>query len=905
MKKLFLSIIIVMAYLSAMADNSVTVAYNGSTATVTVDDNVAQYLTVTQSGAHVSIAQSDDLAQEITYTLSGTSTDGEFYMSGSYKATIELNGLTLTNATPVYSGAAIHIQNGKRINVKVITGTTNTLVDAASGEQKGCLYIKGHAEFKQYGTLNIVGNVKHGIKAGEYVSIKNATINVTSAVGDGISCNEYFLMESGTVSISGTGDDGIQADLDGDTSTGMTPNHEDEDSGNIYIEGGSITIETSALAAKGIKSAGDMYISGEAVVSVTVTGNGTWDEDDLETKAASGLSADGNMNISDGTISLTATGSGGKGMKCDGVMNISGGDITVATSGGLYYSNGVTENHNYTGNTDNLSSNYYSSPKGIKAGLKQTSGNTTTYSGGMAIVGGNVSVTTSGHNGEGIESKNYLSITGGEITVESYDDGINSAQNMTITGGYIYSRGTNNDGIDANGNMYIMGGLIYAIGASSPELAIDVNSEEQKKLYFTGGTLIAVGGIESGSYLAQTCYRTSSITGNTWYSMTYGSTTVAFYTPSISGGGGGPGGGGPGGGGSSMVISASSTPTLKRGVTVTNGTSLFDGKCYLNATVSGGSNVSLSQYSSSGSAPNSYTITASASPTAGGTVSGAGTYAEGATCTLVATANNGYTFSNWMLDGTTVSTNASYSFIVTGNAAYVANFSLQQYTISVVASPSDGGIVAGGGTYYYGDHCTITATPNNGYTFVNWTMNGTVVSDDPEYTFTVTQTATYTAVFATETYKITATVNPVAGGVITGAGTYSLGQTAELGIELAPNYVFVNWTEDGQVVAESPTYSFTVTGDRVLVANVQFVDGIEEGENVLVSVYPNPVSDKLTVETSEACRLVQVFNLNGTVVFSQNDCSEKVEIDMGHLANGTYLVRLVVGQSIVTKVVVK
>ena len=232
---------------TSVTDNTVVVSYNGSVATITVAGNVAQYLTITQEGAHVSIAQSDDLAQEITYTLTGTTSDGEFYMSGSYKATIELNGLTLTNVNPVYSGAAVHIQNGKRINVKVANGTTNTLVDAASGSQKGCLYVKGHAEFKQNGTLNIVGNVKHGIKAGEYISVKNATINVTSAVGDGISCNEYFLMESGTVNISGTDDDGIQCDLDGDTSTGMTTNHEDEDSGNIYIEGGTVTISGGQL----------------------------------------------------------------------------------------------------------------------------------------------------------------------------------------------------------------------------------------------------------------------------------------------------------------------------------------------------------------------------------------------------------------------------------------------------------------------------------------------------------------------------------------------------------------------------------------------------------------------------------------------------------------------------------
>ena len=586
---------------TSVTDNTVEIGYNGSTATITVAGNVAQYLTITQEGAHISIAQSDDLAQEITYTLSGTSSDGEFYMSGSYKATIELNGLTLTNVTPVYSGAAVHIQNGKRINVKVINGTTNTLIDAESGSQKGCLYVKGHAEFKQNGTLNIVGNVKHGIKAGEYISVKNATINVTSAVGDGISCNEYFLMESGTINISGTGDDGLQCDLDGDTSTGMTTNHEDEDSGNIYIEGGTITINCTALAAKGIKSEGDIYISEESAINVTTSGNGTWDEEDLETKAACGISADGNIDISGGIITLTSTGSGGKGMKCDGVMTISGGDITVVTSGGLYYNDGTNEYLNYTGNTDQISNSYYSSPKGVKAGLKDTSGSTTTYSGGMTVSGGSISVTTSGNNAEGIESKNYLNISGGEIYVNAYDDGINSGQDLTITDGYVYSHATNNDGMDANGNFYINGGLVYAISASSPEVALDANTEGGKKLYINGGTIIAVGGIESGSQLSQTCYQASSVSGNTWYSMTYGSTVTAFKTPSISGGGGP--GGGPGGGGYSMIVSASSTPTMKSGITVSSGTGIFDNNCYLNATVSGGSNVSLTQYNGSNPGP--------------------------------------------------------------------------------------------------------------------------------------------------------------------------------------------------------------------------------------------------------------------------------------------------------------
>lgn len=574
---------------SKVVDNAVSVVYNGSSASVSVAGNVARYVEPAVNGAHVSIAQSSDVDSsvgEITYTLSGTSADGEFYLSGSYKSTVELNGLTLTNVNPVYSGAAVHIQNGKRINIKVVTGTVNTLTDAAGGSQKGCLYVKGHAEFKQKGTLNVYGNTKHGIKAGEYVSVKNCTINVLSAAGDGISCNQYFLMESGAVNISGTNDDGIQCDIDGTESTGEIADHEDEDSGNIYISGGSVSVNVEGIAAKGIKGEGDMKISGGTIV-VTTSGKGEWDSEDLETKAACGLSCDGNMTISGGELTITSTGAGGKGIKCDGWLNVSGNPvITVKTSGGLYYNNGSSENTNYTGNTDRISSNYYSSPKGIKAGLKTSTSGGYAYSGGIVISGGTINVSTSGNNAEGIESKNTLEISGGHITVNAYDDAINSGQDMTITGGYVYARGMANDGLDSNGNLYIKGGLVFAIGSASPELAIDANSEEQKKFYLTGGTIVAVGGLESGSSLTQACYSSSSWSKNAWYALTYGDETFAFKTPAS--------------GGNTLVVSASSTPTLKSGVTVTGGTAIFDGMGYVGASVSGGTSVSLSNYTSNG-----------------------------------------------------------------------------------------------------------------------------------------------------------------------------------------------------------------------------------------------------------------------------------------------------------------
>ncbi len=578
---------------TAVTDNTVQVAYSDESADITVAGNIARLLTITQTGAHVSIIQSADVAEEITYTLSGTSSDGGFYNDGAFKATVELNNLNLTNISAVYSGAAVHIQNSKRIKVKPLNGTTNTLVDAANGKQKGCLYIKGHAEFAQKGTLNVTGNVKHGIKTGEYFSIKNSTINILSAVGDGINCEQFFLMESGTITINNVADDGLQCDIEDTTvgSTGETVDHEEEDSGNIYISGGSLTMNITGVACKGIKSEGNIAISG-GEFTITTSGIGMWDTEDLETKAAACISSDANITISGGTLNLTSTGSGGKGLKCDSLLTITGGTMVIKTTGALYYNNGTTENTNYTGNTDNIDSKYYSSPKGIKAGIKTESGSgwsvTYTYAGGIIISGGKISVSTSGRNAEGIESKSTMVINDGEVVVNAYDDGINAASDLTINGGLVYSRSTNNDGIDANGNVYLKGGLVYAIGASSPEMAIDANSEEQKKLYVQGGTIVAVGGLESGASLTQSCYKASSWSKNTWYALTVGSDVFAFKTPSS--------------GGSNLIVSGASTPTLKSGVTA-SGTEIFDGVGFYPAEATGGSSVSLSSYTGGGGGP--------------------------------------------------------------------------------------------------------------------------------------------------------------------------------------------------------------------------------------------------------------------------------------------------------------
>jgi hypothetical protein len=218
-----------------------------------------------------------------------------------------------------------------------------------------------------------------------------------------------------------------------------------------------------------------------------------------------------------------------------------------------------------------------------------------------------------------------------------------------------------------------------------------------------------------------------------------------------------------------------------------------------------------------------YTIAVSASPGAGGTVGGGGTFASGSSETVTAAASSGYTFTNWTMNGSVVSSSGSYTFTVTGNQTLVANFTANpvNYTIAVSASPAAGGTVGGGGTFASGSSQTVTATANSGYTFTNWTMNGSVVSSSGSYTFTVTGNQTLVANFTANpvNYTIAVSASPGVGGTVGGGGTFASGSSQTVTATASSGYTFTNWTMNGSVVSSSGSYTFTVTGNQTLVAN--------------------------------------------------------------------------------------
>lgn len=492
---------------------------------VSVDGNK---VTVNNTGGEVLI-----------YELTGTTSNGFFKLYGAKKQAIVLNGADITNP----DGAALNNQNKKRTFI-VVKGI-NTLSDGASAsysaedgeDMKSVLFSEAQLIFSGSGLLTVNAlnsSGKSGIVSDDYIRIMNSPtvkVNAGSGAGNGLKVNEYVQLSSGAFVISAAADmkKGISAD------------------DYVLVEGGTHMI--------------------------TMTGGVAYDEEDAEYSGTAGVKADNYFDMTGGTLTIKNTGDGGKGISAGSYdfdtenhslsdSHISGGSLNVTVTGREV--NDV-------------------SAKGVKVGWVTKSGSgdnakVTGNAGNLIISGGNVVVSSSG--GEGLEVKGNLTFDGGGTYVSSSgDDAINSQGDLSVNGGYVYAFSSQNDAMDSNGNTYLNGGYVMAICTKgSPEVAIDANTEEGKKLYVNAGvTLVAYGGLERGYSASQSVYSMSGTAG-VWNALHNGKSFIAaFRVPyNIS----------------TFIVSAPSLSSAYKSVSVSgegecNGTWAIDG-------ISGGTSVSLS-----------------------------------------------------------------------------------------------------------------------------------------------------------------------------------------------------------------------------------------------------------------------------------------------------------------------
>ena len=375
------------------ASSMVEIKYNGSDAEI-INPFAFEGVEVTKNGADVVVTSTS--TSEITYELTGTTTVGSLKVYSEKKIILNLNNASITND----DGAAINIQTGKKCTVNLIG--TSTLIDAASyttvsGEdQKGCFFSEGQLVFTGSGTLNVTGNYKHGICSDDYIDIQSGAVNIIKAANDGIRTNDYFLMTGGALTTAATGD-GIDGDagyiqIDGGTmnvtvSTADTKGIKCDSI--ITVNGGNITLTVPAAQGKGFKTKQSMTVNGG-----TITANMTGDVAIISNDPSycSAIKADVDFVQTNGTINITHSGAGGKGISADGNVNLQGGTLSVTVTGG---------NGTYT-NTSGVIDNY--APTCISADNN------------VNVSGGNVTLNVKANSAKGIKSDVNTTISGGTIT---------------------------------------------------------------------------------------------------------------------------------------------------------------------------------------------------------------------------------------------------------------------------------------------------------------------------------------------------------------------------------------------------------------------------------------------------------------------------------------------------------
>lgn len=450
-KKKLLAALLASALAAGMLPTSACAASDYTTANatlVTLTDSSAtakgKYTGYEIDGTDVSITAAG------TYVFSGDCDNGSITVKkGVTGVTIVLNGLTLTND----DSAAITLNKTAEASLIAAAGTTNTVADTeGSNDENAAVKVKSGAALAigGTGTLTVDGNAKNGIKgaADAVITVAEVKLNINAA-DDGLSCDDELNITGGTLSIT-AGGDAVKASPD----TGDTENPDTTSLGNVTISGGTLTLNATG---EGVQADGDLTISGGTFHVKTNGGNTTALTDD--SASCKGFKAGKTLTVTGGTLTVD---SADDALHANTDVTISGGTLTLATG-----DDGVHADNDLVIGTKGASST--STPRiNITASYEGLEGTTVTvYSGDIDVVasddGANAANSTLGERSD----KYAISIAGGDLYIDAGSDGLDSNNDINITGGKVEVYGADammDAAIDYDGTFTLSGGTLFGAG---------------------------------------------------------------------------------------------------------------------------------------------------------------------------------------------------------------------------------------------------------------------------------------------------------------------------------------------------------------------------------------------------------------------------------------------------------
>ena len=450
-KKKLLAALLASALAAGMLPTSACAASDYTTANatlVTLTDSSAtakgKYIGYEIDGTDVSITAAG------TYVFSGDCDNGSITVKkGVSGVTIVLNGLTLTND----DSAAITLNKTAEASLIAAAGTTNTVADTeGSNDENAAVKVKSGASLSisGTGTLTVDGNAKNGIKgaADAVITVAEVKLNINAA-DDGLSCDDELNITGGTLSIT-AGGDAVKASPD----TGDTENPDTTSLGNVTISGGTLTLNA---AADGIQADGDLTISGGTFHVKTNGGHTTALTDD--SASCKGFKAGGALTVAGGTVNVD---SADDALHANTDVTISGGTLTLATGDdGVHADNDLVIGARGASSTSTPRINITASYEGLEGTT------VTVYSGDIDVAasddGVNAASSTLGEHSD----KYAISIAGGDLYIDAGSDGLDSNNDINITGGKVEVYGADammDAAIDYDGTFTLSGGTLFGAG---------------------------------------------------------------------------------------------------------------------------------------------------------------------------------------------------------------------------------------------------------------------------------------------------------------------------------------------------------------------------------------------------------------------------------------------------------
>ena len=106
------------------------------------------------------------------------------------------------------------------------------------------------------------------------------------------------------------------------------------------------------------------------------------------------------------------------------------------------------------------------------------------------------------------------------------------------------------------------------------------------------------------------------------------------------------------------------------------------------------------------------------------------------------------------------------------------------------------------------------------------------------------------------------------------------------------DYTFVNWMSDNTIVSTETEYVFTTEEDVEFTANFRYNEGIDEIADNSFTLYPNPAKNNLFVESTRPISRCEIFSIDGSLLYSTENCADKMEIIVENIPSGTYIIKI-------------